>query len=75
MHHVVKENHTIDFEGVKLPTRETDRTAREVRESVKIIKTGSHAMNRDGGHHHQQSLYFKLLVKYISTDDAGSLVR
>ena len=29
--HVAKENHTIDWEGVKFPTRYTDWTARRVK--------------------------------------------
>ena len=47
--HVAKQSHTIDWEGVKLPARDTDLTARGVKEAVKIRKTGANAMNRDGG--------------------------
>ena len=48
MDHAVKANHTIDCEGVKFPIIDTDWTARVVRKSVKIRKTGAHSMNRDG---------------------------
>ena len=49
MDHVTKENHIIDWEGVKFPARDTDWTARGVKEAVKIRKIGAHAMNKDGG--------------------------
>ena len=61
--HVVKENHTIDWEGVMFPARDTDWTARGVEEAVKIRQIGSHATNRDEGHHQLPLLYSKLLVK------------
>ena len=48
--HVAKENHTIDWEGVKFPARDTDWTARGVKEAVEIRRTGAHAMTRDRGH-------------------------
>ena len=64
--HVAKENHTIDWEGVKFPARDTDWTARWVKEAVEIRKTGAHTMNRDRGHNHLPSLYSKLLVKKTS---------
>ena len=63
--HVAKENHTLDWEGVKFQIGDTDWTARGVTEAVEIRKTGAHAMNRNGGHHQLQSLYFKLLVKMM----------
>ena len=47
--HVAKEKHTIDWEGVKFPTRNACWTARGVKEAVEIRKIGSHVMNRDGG--------------------------
>ena len=53
---VAKENHTIDWEGVKFPTRDTDWTARGVKEAVEIRTTGHHTMNRDRGHHQLPSL-------------------
>ena len=61
--HVAKENHTIDCECVKFTMRDTDWTARVVKEAVKIRKTGAHAMNCDGGCHQLPSLYSKLLMK------------
>ena len=47
--HVAMENHTIDWECLKFPVRDTDWTARGVKEAVEIRKTGAHTMNRDGG--------------------------
>ena len=64
--HLAKENHTIDWECVKFPARDTDCTARGVKEAVKIRKAGAHAMNRDGGCHQLPSLYSKLLAKKMS---------
>ena len=61
--YVAKENHTIDWQGVKFPARDTGWTARGVKEAVEIRKTGTHAMNRDGGRHQLPSLYSKFLVK------------
>ena len=48
---------------VKFPTRDTDWTARGVKNAVEIRKTGAHAMNRDGGGggHQLPLLYSKLL--------------
>ena len=52
--------HTIDWEGVKFPSRETDWIARGVKEVVEIRKTGAHPINRDGWHHQLLSFYSKL---------------
>ena len=49
MDHIVKENHTIDWEDVKLPVRDTDWIDRGVKEVIMIRKTGAHTMNRYGG--------------------------
>ena len=45
--HVVKENHTIDWEGEVYGYTDTDWTARGVKEAVEIRKIGAHAMNWD----------------------------
>ena len=55
--HVAKENHTIDWEGVKFPARDTDWTARAVKEAVEIRKRAAH--------HQLPSLYSKLIVKLL----------
>ena len=39
----------IDWEGVKIPTRDTDWTSRGVKKPIEIRKTGAHSMNRDAG--------------------------
>ena len=46
--HVAKENHTIDWEGMKFPVRDTAWTARGMKEAVEIRKIGAHTTNRDG---------------------------
>ena len=66
MDNVAKENLTIDWECVKFPARDSDWTAKGVKEAVKIRKTGAHAMNRDGGCHQLPLLNSKLLVKKTS---------
>ena len=48
--YATKKNHTMDWEGVKFPTRDNDWIARGViEEAVKIRKPGAHAKNRDWG--------------------------
>ena len=54
---VVKENHTIDWDGVTFPTRDTDWIGRGMKEAVNIRKTQAQAMNRDVGHHQLPMLY------------------
>ena len=40
--HVGKEDHTIDWESMKFPARDTEWTAIGVKEAVEIRKTGAH---------------------------------
>ena len=47
--HVTRNNHTIDWEGVKFPSRDCDTIRRDIWESIAIKKTGAHALNHDGG--------------------------
>ena len=47
--HIARNNHAIDWEGVKFPSRDSDTTKRGIWEAIAIKKTGAHAMNRDGG--------------------------
>ena len=49
--HVTRNDHTIDWEGVKFPSRDSDTTKRDIWEAIVIKKTGAHAINRNGGHH------------------------
>ena len=58
MDHIAKANHSINWEGVKFPARDTDWTAREVKDAVEI--------RNPQGHHQLPSLYSKLLVKQTS---------
>ena len=59
--HVARNNHTIDWEGVKFPSRDSDTTKRGIWEAIAIKKTGAHAMNRDRGYHQLPQCYTKLL--------------
>ena len=52
-----KENHTIDWEGLTFPVRDTDWSARVVTKAVEIRKTGAHSMNRDVGHNQLPEIY------------------
>ncbi len=58
--HVNKENHVIDWEGAKILGRECDRTARWIREAIKIRKE-KEVMNRDEGAYHLSHGYDSLL--------------
>ena len=64
--HAARVNHIIDWKGVKFLMRDTDLTARGVKEADDIRKTGAHSMNRDERCHQLPMLYSKLLVKNIS---------
>ena len=55
--HVAACNHTIDWEGVKLPAKDQDWTTRGIREAICIRKAGLHAINRDKGRHHLLDVY------------------
>ena len=48
MDHVAQSNHTIDWEGVKLPMSESHWKIRGIKEAVQIRKMGPHTMNRMG---------------------------
>ena len=43
--HVALSNHTINWEGVKLPMSESHWKIRGIKEAVQIHKTGPHMMN------------------------------
>ena len=60
--HVTRNNHTIDWEGVKFPSRDSDSTKRGIREAIAIKKTGAHAMNCDARRHKLPQCYTKLLL-------------
>ena len=49
--HVTRNNHTIDWEEGKFPSRECGTTKRGIWEPIAIKKTGAHTMNHDRGHH------------------------
>ena len=59
--HVTVCNHTINWEGVKLPVKDLYWTKRGIREAICIRKAGPRAINCDKGHHHFPDVYSKLL--------------
>ena len=59
--HVASINHTIDWEGVRLPAKEPDWKKRGVKEAMFIRKAGTCAINWDGGHHLLPEVFSKLL--------------
>jgi len=46
--HVAKENHVIDWSGVRVPDTESHRRTRQLNESIRIRKEAN-CMNKDGG--------------------------
>ena len=62
MDHVVQSNHTIDWEGVKLPMSESHWKIRGVKEAVQICNMGPHTINQNGGHHQLPDVYTGLLT-------------
>ena len=59
--HVPRNNHTMDWEGVKFPSRDSDTTKRGIWKAIAIKKTGAHAMKHDRGPHQLPQYYTKLL--------------
>ena len=55
--HVVSKNHTIDWEGVRLPAKEPDWKKRGVKEAIFITKAGMLMINHDGGCHHLTEVF------------------
>ena len=51
------ENHGIDWEGMRLVARESQDSARKIREAIWITRTPNN-MNRDGGGGHTSCLTF-----------------
>ena len=43
--HIAKKNHTINWEGVRLPAKESDWKKRGVKEAIFIRKVGTHTIN------------------------------
>ena len=68
--HVNKENHVIDWDGAKIVGRESDRTARWIREAIKIRKE-SDVMNRDEGAYHLSHCYDSLLSAATPSGEQG----
>ena len=59
--YVVVCNHTIDWEDVKLPSKDPDWSKRSIKEDICIRKAGSHGSNRNNGCHYLPDVYSKLL--------------
>ena len=59
--HVAVCNQTIDWEGVKIPVKDSDWNKSSIRETICIRKAESHVINHDEGHYHLPDVYSKLL--------------
>ena len=68
--HIASKNHTINWEGVRLPAKELDWKKRGVKEAIFIRKAGVCAINRDRGHHILPEVFLKLWC--ICSSDEGS---
>jgi len=66
--HVAKENHVINWSGVKILEREGHRKTRQVKESI-LIRKEPNCMNRDGGAYNLPTAYDRLLVTCSTSRD------
>ena len=60
--HVAQYNHTIDWDNVRLPFKESDWRIRGIKEAILIRKSEPNSLNRDGGRHQLPDCYNRLLV-------------
>ena len=61
MDNIASNNHTINWEGVRLPAKKPDWKKRGVKEAIFIRKAGMGAINQDGGRNHLPEVFSKLL--------------
>ena len=61
--HAASENHTIDWDNVTLPVKESDWTGRGIMEAIVIRKEEERSMNRDGGRHQLPEVFQSLLSR------------
>ena len=59
--HVAQTNHTIDWDKVSFPMKETQWKIRGIKEAIQIKKTGPDSLNGDGGRHQLPDVYSKLM--------------
>ena len=64
--HAAVYNHTLDWEGVKLPAKNSDLVKGGIREAICMMKAGSHPINHDAGYHDLPNVYSKLLQSSTS---------
>ena len=74
MNHVDSKNHTIDWEGVRLPAKEPDWKKRGGKEAIFIRKAGMRANNQDWGCHHLPEVFSKLLYQTTRLESRGIFV-
>jgi len=60
---VTRENHVIDWNGVKVIGHQTDHRTRWIKEAIAVRKHKEWAMNRDTGSYFLSSSYDKLLLR------------
>ena len=65
MDQVASKNHTIDWEGVRIPAKEPDWKKRGVKDGIYIRKAGTCAINGDGGCHLLPEVFLKVLCREI----------
>ena len=61
--HATRENHVIDWDGVKVVGHEADRKTRWIKEAIAIRKNKDKCMNRDTGSYFLPTSYDKLLLR------------
>ena len=54
-------NHTIDWEGVQIPSKDSGWIKRGIREAICTRKAGSHTVNHYEGRNHLHDVYSKLV--------------
>ena len=60
--HVGQTNHVINWDGVRLPMKESNFDIRGIKEAIAIRKAGAASMNRDAGRHLLSEGYTQLLI-------------
>ena len=66
--HAGRENHVIDWEGTRLVARESQDSARRIREAIWIKRTPNN-MNRDGGAYQLSDIYDAVIAKTTTSGD------
>ncbi len=60
--HAIRANHVIDWEGAEVVDKESHTRRRQVKEAIWIRKTGTDAINRDGGAYELSGVYNAVIL-------------